>query len=505
MTDKNDIQASEAASITHGVVAYTDGSARPNPGFHGAGVHGYLYAVPTDDQKPTKVLAFVATDKGYLLPGDVERHQAKPVVVVEYFDSYAPSLFEGTNNVAEINAVSVVFEHHPELMEKASHFHLVADSRYVLDGLNGWLAGWIRNNWITSTGKPVSNQEHWRKLNQHLSAFEARATTSNRWIKGHNDDYGNVKADYLAGIATNVSTRGDATPYSKRSSPQGYHKVNVQLHPFLSFKRIYFNTDPSFNEPGTYFQTSWSGTEFILGKRTPEAAFSVVRLQAPDPVMETVISKQVQASRRFESNRVMYAKVDRLRSADVNPWLVEHGEDALYATSDYINFLDQKPMTFVARKDELPLRAIEVMNHLEELLSAFEADPDQLSSLSAKPVNYQLHDITEHFYELGEKKQGKTVVPTWTLKKDYGVGVKKTSVTLPVGDTSVELHLLFTDDIPGRNTFKNLEELAPSVKIVTWMESSQLVRYATLIKTTDAIGIWSNAFANQRFLTGGTL
>ncbi len=505
MTDKTNMQAPEAASETHGVVAYTDGSARPNPGFHGAGAHGYLYTLPAEDQKPTKVHAFVATDKGYLLPTDVERHHAKPVVVVEYFDSYAPSLYEGTNNVAEINAVIVIFEHHPELMDKVSHFHLVADSRYVLDGLNGWLAGWIRNNWVTSTGKPVSNQAYWRKLQQHLSTFEARASTSNRWIKGHNDDYGNVKADYLAGIATNVSTRGDATPYAHRSAPLGYHKVHVELHPFLSFKRIYFNTDPSFNRPGTYFQTSWSGTEFILGKRTPEAAFSVVRLQTPDRVTETVISKQVQASRRYEGNRVMYAKVDRLRSADVNPWLIEHGEDALYPTSDYINFLDQKPMTFVARKDELPLRAIEVMNHLEELLTAFEEDPGQLSSLAAKPVNYQLHDITEHFYDLGEKKQGKAMVPTWTLKKDYGVGAKKTAVTLTVADRLVELHLLFTDDIPGRNTFKNLEEQAPSVKIVTWMESSQLVRYATLIQTTDAIGIWSNAFANQRFLSGGTL
>jgi ribonuclease HI len=41
-------------------------------------------------------------------------------------------------------------------------FH--SDSAYVLGGLNGWLDGWERNGWMTSTKKPVENKAQWQKL-----------------------------------------------------------------------------------------------------------------------------------------------------------------------------------------------------------------------------------------------------------------------------------------------------------------------------------------------------
>ena len=41
---------------------------------------------------------------------------------------------------------------------------LHSDSAYVLGGLNSWLDGWVRNNWITSTKKPVENKAQWQKL-----------------------------------------------------------------------------------------------------------------------------------------------------------------------------------------------------------------------------------------------------------------------------------------------------------------------------------------------------
>jgi ribonuclease HI len=41
---------------------------------------------------------------------------------------------------------------------------LHSDSAYVLGGLNSWLDGWVRNNWVTVTKKPVENKLQWQKL-----------------------------------------------------------------------------------------------------------------------------------------------------------------------------------------------------------------------------------------------------------------------------------------------------------------------------------------------------
>lgn len=481
-----------------GIVIYSDGSARPNPGFTGSGAHSYLYVQPTDKLKPTKINAWHATDKGYILTKDLEKSQAQPVTILSYLDSYEASLFEGTNNIGEINAMSLVFEHYPELIKQVKAIHILSDSKHALGGLNDWMAGWIRNNWIKSDGRPVSNKETWQRLHRHVEAYKQQGgQLSSEWVRGHNDNFGNVKADYLAGIGTNLSTTGKAGQYVKQSRAQGYHKVQVELHPLLTFKRLYFNTTAAYNTPGLYFQTNWAGPEFILGKRTSEAAFSVVSLTTPEPMVEALIEHQSKIPR--DSNAVMFTKLDRLRSLDVYPWVQEHGSLCYHAEKGAVHFLDKKPMCFFTRQDELPLRAVEVMNHLEELLSAFKEDPVALAPLKDKPVNYQLHVLTDHFYERGEKKVGKNTVPTLTLKKEYGVGVKKTSVTLPLAGRTFSVNLLFQDDIPGRNTFKHLETLQPEIYAITWMESPQLIRYATLIKAEGAVGIWSNAFANQLF------
>jgi len=494
------------SELPYGVVIYTDGSARPNPGFFGSGLHGYLYRLPEGDEKPTKINSLIATDAGYILQNDLEKKDALPVVVTEYIDSYSASLGNGTNNVAEINAVTLFFEHYPEIGSTIKKLHVVADSKYAIEGATSWLPGWIRNNWIKSTGEPVNNREHWEKLSKHLGTFKTDAKFSMSWVRGHNDDYGNVKADYLAGIATNHSTDGLDTQFKLRSIPLRYHKVDVDVHPMLGFKRIYFNTDPEFNTPGLYYQTSWSGPSYILGKRTSEAAFSVVKLETPDTVLDTIIATQCAVP--CNVNSVVYVKMDRLRSADVFPWIKDHGKYCLIPDkrNANLNFLDFKPVTIEVLAGELPLRAIDVLNHLEEVLERFQVATQNgdVGVFELGTSRYQLHDITSHFYTTIQKKVGKTTVDQSELAKNIVINMKKTEIVINESylgqDRSLTLPLIFMDDIPARNTFKHLEPKHPKVFLVTWKESPQLLRYATIIKTDDGVGIWSNYFANQLLL-----
>ena len=79
------------------------------------------------------------------------------------------------------------------------------DSHYVLDPITkGWLYGWRRRGWTTSTGKPVVNQELWQELLTLLPQFPRLHF---RWTKGHATNQGNNIVDEL--LNTTMDKMGD--------------------------------------------------------------------------------------------------------------------------------------------------------------------------------------------------------------------------------------------------------------------------------------------------------
>ena len=71
---------------------------------------------------------------------------------------------------------------------------IYTDSRYVKDGMESWLAGWKRNNWVKSDKQPVKNIEIWQKLDQLTSNLKIQW----QWVKGHSGNIGNERVDTLA-------------------------------------------------------------------------------------------------------------------------------------------------------------------------------------------------------------------------------------------------------------------------------------------------------------------
>lgn len=70
---------------------------------------------------------------------------------------------------------------------------IFCDSQYVLKGITEWIHGWKKNGWKSTKGA-VKNKDLWQildKLNQ-VRKIEWK------WVKGHEDDVGNIKADALA-------------------------------------------------------------------------------------------------------------------------------------------------------------------------------------------------------------------------------------------------------------------------------------------------------------------
>lgn len=108
---------------------------------------------------------------------------------VEEFGGHEPAT---TNNRMELQAALALLQRlkdlprHPDLT-------LRTDSKYLIDGLGSWMAGWKRKGWKTAAGKPVLNQDLWQALDQARLADVPLS-----YVKGHSGDPDNERVDRIA-------------------------------------------------------------------------------------------------------------------------------------------------------------------------------------------------------------------------------------------------------------------------------------------------------------------
>ena len=142
------------------VVAYTDGSARGNPGRGGYGAI-LIYVDPAGEEHRKELSA------GY-------RHT--------------------TNNRMELMAPAVALE----ALKRPCEVEIHSDSQYVVNAFNKhWVDGWQRNGWKTANKKPVKNPDLWRRLLAAMEPHQVRWV----WVKGHAGHELNERADELATTA----------------------------------------------------------------------------------------------------------------------------------------------------------------------------------------------------------------------------------------------------------------------------------------------------------------
>lgn len=135
------------------VVIYTDGACKGNPGPGGWGV----------------LLQSGATEK-------------------ELFGGERST----TNNRMELTAVIQGLS----ALKRPCNVTLYVDSQYVLKGMTEWLPGWKAKGWRTASKAPVKNVELWQQLDKLVK--DSGHVIDWRWVRGHNGDPGNERADALA-------------------------------------------------------------------------------------------------------------------------------------------------------------------------------------------------------------------------------------------------------------------------------------------------------------------
>jgi ribonuclease HI len=161
---------------TPSATIYTDGSSRGNPGPGGYGAvciypnsHGEMYVRELGGREKVTTnnrMEIMAAIKG-----------------LEFMQGfYSP-------------------EHNMEI-------HLHSDSAYMLQGIEKWIHGWKKNNWITSTKEAVKNEDLWKALDAALEVLR-REGVDVIWhkVKGHAGHAGNERCDEIATtFADNAST-----------------------------------------------------------------------------------------------------------------------------------------------------------------------------------------------------------------------------------------------------------------------------------------------------------
>ncbi len=134
------------------VTIYTDGACKPNPGPGGWGA-----VLIFQKGKPTELSA---------------------------------GKEQTTNNRMELQAAIEALS----FLGTAHEVTLFTDSKYVKNGITRWLPGWRKRNWLTTTDTPVKNKDLWQRLSTTLE----RHTVHWKWIRGHDNNKWNERADELA-------------------------------------------------------------------------------------------------------------------------------------------------------------------------------------------------------------------------------------------------------------------------------------------------------------------
>ena len=109
----------------------------------------------------------------------------------ELFDSAAVP--NQTNNQMELKAMIEALKKFNSVKESISVV-VYSDSAYCVNGINDWIKGWKKKNWIGSNKQPVKNVELWKELDDIRNTFNDIKFVK---VKGHSTDIGNNFVDEL--------------------------------------------------------------------------------------------------------------------------------------------------------------------------------------------------------------------------------------------------------------------------------------------------------------------
>jgi len=113
------------------------------------------------------------------------------------------SIFGGEDNTTNNRMEMLAVIRSLELLKRPENVKIYTDSSYVQKGMTEWLTAWKAKGWRTSTKKEVKNSDLWKQLDALANEHKIEWI----WVKGHDGNVGNERADDLAnqGVAELLS------------------------------------------------------------------------------------------------------------------------------------------------------------------------------------------------------------------------------------------------------------------------------------------------------------
>ncbi len=206
------------------IIIFTDGASKGNPG---PGGFGAIIVFPEGKACPN-------LSHGRVIElGGCEKHT--------------------TNNRMELSGALYALK---EVVKEESEIIIYTDSKYLINGMTGWIYGWQKNNWRTKEKKDVLNKDLWEGLAKLVIGKKVKWN----YIGGHMGIVGNERCDEIAdAIARNekvILYKGPLSKYQRNILDLGHSEEknekkknkSAKTYSYLSLVNGILNIDKTWAE-----------------------------------------------------------------------------------------------------------------------------------------------------------------------------------------------------------------------------------------------------------------
>lgn len=450
------------------LVLFADGACRPNPGFAGFGIYGYLYS-GTDRPKNHKH-PYHATL--YFTHTGIQKIKSETPIAVHSIIEMICALGKNksTNNEAELKAFVASLSKASEF-ENLDEVAIYTDSNYIVQAYNDSLDNWINTNWKRMDGKDITHIEEWKKILQLREfLYQKGCKISISWVKGHTDhkdenySYGNTQADILSVIGSNYARINnldkDTMVIDQIVTYADYKKSYDDKDFIFYFRDMYFSSDDL--DDKNYCFISTSDDPALFGKRNNSSIFVTNIGYTP-----TVINKIKAFYREIHRGYITTCclKISKLENKDIN------------RIADYIDIrymmlpIPTQPRTYSIVGDKTPFLYENTVNfpfivNASEMFNKMTYVDSVMDDINSGLIKF---DVTDTFIDLQENKLKLT-------NKDKDIDF--TDIVKDTIEFKQKLILKISYDIPNFLAMKNIEEEIEKVYLV--IESNEDNNFCTV-------------------------
>ena len=499
--------AVEQKPVSIAAILYTDGSAKPNPGYGGWGIHGYTIDINNPVNISASQAKNIVTRYGYKTKADVNLEKLDAYRKIDTITAYGtgPENKVYNNNEMELYALRKGLE--LGIKNQYKSMTILTDSQMALNSIGHWYDKWEQNGWMKNDGSPVKMQKEIKLTYQCKMEYEKIGELSLFHVKGHNGDLGNETADGLAKRGSTMHQYGKISEVVEVGQPAS--KTKVEYHDLLTKNRWYFmggkqhlGNPLKLHDKYAYFIGTLGDKrkDDQFGMHMADGFAGIVLLPEPEPLLQK-IQEIYRSHCDHEYDFVVCGNLDTALTAANYHDIVSDNEDLILQDKQKktLALPNERIVCIEYNPAHLSYIHMSRYNRLIDLLSYY-MDPAQRSKLT-------ITDITPLFVQSEEKTTGKNTTVSYTLVKAFSKqNFLKASINYTTLSGEVKqcvIKLTNKVDVPDKVHLAKLIKTHGDkfkMSMVTLPMSSESLIYATIVEVPDAVGIWTNFDASVVFL-----